>query len=292
MAEVRSVAANGIQIHAEFAGDGSLAPLVFLHGWLRSTDEWRHLFGPLSSVSPCIALDLPGFGRSDIPDAAYDIPFFRDTITAALDSLGLDRVRLVGHGLGGSVAFAIALAQPGRVEGIFAASPTVYPTPRRGLRTELFATSAIGRFYIERLFNRERVTELLLKQHFHEPLHVTDAIVDPIMTWLDRPGARLACWKSLVTDIDTGMKDQMSALRTPATIAWGYNDRVHPVDVGKEIERTLECVRLRQIPNCGYQSVEDRPASIARYLCTHFNLPYPQGVPDGHPTPDDAEYQG
>lgn len=289
MAEVRSVAANGIQLHAELAGAGSQAPLVFLHGWLRSTDEWRFLFGPLSTVAPCVALDLPGFGRSDIPDAAYDVPFFRDTVSAALDTLGLDQVRLVGHGLGGSVAFAIALANPGRVQGVFAASPTVYPTPRRGLRTAAFTTSALGRLYFEHLLNRERVTELLLKQHYHEPLHVTDEVVDPIMAWLDRPGARLAAWKSLVTDIDTGMKDQMTALQVPSAIAWGYNDRVHPVDVGKEIERTVEKVRLRQIPNCGYQSIEDRPASIARYLCTQFNLPYPQGVADGHPTPADAQ---
>lgn len=293
MATVRRVTANGVQLHVELAGEGSSPPLVFLHGWLRSSEEWRRLFPYLSTVAPCVAIDLPGFGQSDIPeDAPYDLPYFRDTIIAALDELKLDKVRLVGHGLGGSIAFAIALKQPERVVGVVAASPTVRPTPRAGLRANIFVKSALGKFYFERLFNRARLHDLLLATHYHEPLRVTDEVMDPINRWLERPGARTVAWKTLVTDLDTGMSEEIKALKTPSTIIWGYNDKVQPVDVGKQLEREIECVSLKQIPNSGYQTIEDRPASVARYLCARFDLPMPAGVPDGHPTPEEGDYAG
>ena len=290
MTAVRRVSANGIQLHTELQGEGSAPPLVFLHGWLRSSHEWRHLFGPLSTVSPCIALDLPGFGQSDIPDAAYDLPFFRDTVIGALDALGLDRVRLVGHGLGGTVAFAIALQQPSRVDGVVAASPTVHPTPRAGLRARALVRSPLGQVYFKHLLNKTRLREMLLGTHYHEPLRVTDEVMQPILTWLDRPGARDVAWKALCTDLDTGLSGAIGGLTVPSAVIWGYVDRIHPVDMGKQLEREVDCIALKQIPNVGYMAVEERPSSVARYLTDHFKLPMPSDVWDGQPYPEEGNY--
>lgn len=290
MTTVRRVSANGVQLHVEMAGEGSTTPIVFLHGWLRSTHEWRHLFPYLATVAPCYALDLPGFGQSDIPDADYDLPFFRDTVRAALDELKLGRVRLVGHGLGGAVAYAIALQDPARVEAVLACSPSVYPTPRAGLRAKLFVRTPVGKVYFERFFNKERLRELLLGTHFHEPLRVTDEVMDPILTWLARPGARTAAWKALLTDMDTGLKDEIKGLAVPSYAVWGYNDRIQPVDMGKLMDNEVDKITLKQIPNVGYQTVEDRPLSVCRFLVDLFRLPLPEGVPDGHPTPEEGDY--
>lgn len=290
MATVRRVTANGVQLHVEMAGEGSTTPIVFLHGWLRSSHEWRHMFGPMSTVAPCYSIDLPGFGQSDIPDASYDLDFFRDTVRAALDELGLKRVRLLGHGLGGAVAFALALQDPGRYEAIAACSPSVHPTTRAGLRARLLVRSAVGRIYFERFFRKEQLRTLLLGQHFHEPLRVTDEVMDPILATLSRPGARLALWKSLLTDMDTGLAASIGGLSVPSIVIWGYNDRIQPVDLGKKLDVEVEQIKLKQIPNVGYQTVEDRPLSVCRYVCAHFDLPLPEGILDGHPTPEEGDY--
>lgn len=290
MATVRRVTANGVQLHVEIAGEGSTPPIVFLHGWLRSTHEWRHIFPYLATVAPCYAIDLPGFGQSDIPDAAYDLDFFRDTILAALDELGLQKVRLLGHGLGGAVAFAIALKAPERVERVAAVSPSVYPTPRAGLRAKLLVRTPVGKVYFERFFRKEQLRKLLLGVHFHEPLRVTDEVMDPILTSLSRPGARAALWKSLLTDMDTGLAAGIKDLRVPSVVIWGYNDRIQPVDMGKKMDVEVDAIKLKQIPNVGYQAVEDRPLSVSRFVCEHFALPLPAGIPDGHPTPEEGDY--
>lgn len=290
MATVRRVTANGVQLYVEMAGEGSTTPIVFLHGWLRSTHEWRQIFPYMATVAPCYAIDLPGFGQSDVPDAAYDLAFFRDTILAALDELGLQRVRFLGHGLGGAIAFAIALKEPGRVEAISACSPSVYATPRAGLRAKLLVRTAVGKVYFERFFRKEQLRGLLLGPHYHEPLRVTDEVMDPILASLSRPGARLALWKTLLTDMDTGLADTIKSLTVPSIVIWGYNDRIQPVDMGKKMDVEVEAIKLKQIPNVGYQSIEDRPLSVCRYTCEHFKLPLPSGIPDGHPTPEEGDY--
>jgi len=290
MAMVRRVNASGVQLHVEMAGEGSRTPIVFLHGWLRSSHEWRLLFPHFATLAPCYAIDLPGFGQSDIPDAAYDLPFFRDTIAAALDGLGLSRVRLIGHGIGGAAAFALGIQSPERVESISACSPSVYHTTRAGLRARLLVRGPVGKVYFERFFHKQQLRDMLVNNHFHEPLHVTDEVMDPILTWLSRPGARTALWKTLMTDMDSGLSADIARLTVPSIAIWGYNDRIQPVDLGKRLDNEVECVKLKQIPNVGYQSVEDRPLSVARFTCAHFDLPLPEGIPDGHPTPEEGDY--
>ena len=93
-----------------------------------------------------------------------------------------------------------------------------------------------------------------------------------------------------MTDLDTGLADPIVGLTVPTALIWGYNDRVQPVDVGKELEREIKCISLKQIPNSRYQGIEERPASVARYLCAHLGLPLPAGIPDGHPTPEEGDY--
>lgn len=290
MAMVRRVNASGVQLHVEMAGEGAQTPIVFLHGWLRSSHEWRLLFPHFSKLAPCYAIDLPGFGQSDIPDAAYDLPFFRDSVAAAIDGLGLGKVRLVGHGIGGATAFALGLQSPDRVSAIATCSPSVYPTTRAGIRAKLLVRGPVGKVYFERFFRKEQLRDMLARNHFHEPLHVTDEVMDPILTWLSRPGARLALWKSLLTDMDSGLGAEIGGLKVPSIAIWGYNDRIQPVDLGKRLDNEVECVKLKQIPNAGYQTVEDRPLSVARFICTHFGLPLPEGIPDGHPTPEEGDY--
>src|SRR3954451_15156944 len=87
------------------AWDGEGAPLVLLHGLLDSSEGWSGLAQRTSR--PCIALDLGGFGGSDLPRAPR-IQAYAEDVAAALARLRICDATLVGHSLGGAFAAHVA----------------------------------------------------------------------------------------------------------------------------------------------------------------------------------------
>lgn len=105
---------DGLTLHFETEGRG--APVLLLHGLGGFAAVWRHNVPVLGRQARVIALDLPGFGRSSKPPGPYPLAFFVRTIEAFRRALGLERLILVGHSLGGAFAMAYALAYPARVD--------------------------------------------------------------------------------------------------------------------------------------------------------------------------------
>ena len=95
-------------------------PLVLLHGLFDSSEGWSPLCRRVSGA--CLAFDLPGFGCSDPPTQGSLAGYARD-IAEGLDVLGVDRMTLVGHSLGGAVAAALADLMPERVRALVLLAP-------------------------------------------------------------------------------------------------------------------------------------------------------------------------
>ena len=267
-------------LHVERAGDAG-PTLVLLHGWLRSVYAWRHLFAPLATVARVVAIDLPGFGRSPIVEGAYDHAFFADAVWAELE--GADDLHLVGHGLGGATAFAMALARPSSVRSIVAVSPTVLKTPLLGLRGRFVTSSIVARTWLG--VAPRRAIHHMLEPHFHDQAHLDKALLDEVMGSLERPGARSVAHRALVTDLGGALAERVADVTVPTTLIWGYNDRIQPLDVARTLSSRIRGAVLRQIPNTGYGALECRPRSVARYITDAIGLPLPAGIPDGHPAP-------
>ena len=97
-------------------------PLVCVHGAGMSSVVWMDAVRRLAPARRVIALDLPGHGQSDGWPLANgntsSIQTYRDAVGAVWQHLGLGRVVLVGHSMGGAVALACALLWPERVAGL------------------------------------------------------------------------------------------------------------------------------------------------------------------------------
>ena len=114
---------GGIRLNVAQAGDGE--PVLLLHGFPDNWRLWRHQMAALVGAGrKVIAPDLRGMGASDKPDGPdqYAIPIVAGDMVGVLDALGLERVSVVGHDWGASVAWAMALFAPERVEKLVAVS--------------------------------------------------------------------------------------------------------------------------------------------------------------------------
>lgn len=100
--EVRLSGGRRLQVRS-WGGTGR--PLVLLHGLLDDSEGWNRL--AQDTHRPCIAIDLPGFGGSDLPTRPR-ISGYAEAIVEGLESLDVRSCTLVGHSLGGAVAASVA----------------------------------------------------------------------------------------------------------------------------------------------------------------------------------------
>lgn len=107
------VQANGVGLHAAFAGRGR--PLVLLHGWPVTWYHWRRVLPALAERHLVVAPDLRGLGDSERAAGGYDKQNLAADVAALLDVLDVRDYALVGHDFGGSVACALAAAHRDRV---------------------------------------------------------------------------------------------------------------------------------------------------------------------------------
>lgn len=120
----RSVRVGAGRIHYLRAGSGATT-IVLLHGWPQSSHEWRRVMPLLADRFTVIAPDLPGIGGSTgpaggaaAPVAAFEKAALAHDIHAFVATLGARRVVLVGHDVGGMVAYAYARLYPDELAGV------------------------------------------------------------------------------------------------------------------------------------------------------------------------------
>jgi pimeloyl-ACP methyl ester carboxylesterase len=108
---------DGISIAYEARGEGSPA-LVFVHGWSCDRGYWAKQMATFAGRHRVVAVDLAGHGDSGAGREEWTIPAFGADVSAVVDALGLERVVLVGHSLGGDVIVEAARRLPGRIAGL------------------------------------------------------------------------------------------------------------------------------------------------------------------------------
>jgi len=129
--EHRYVDARGLRTHVAIAGAADADPVVLVHGWPQHWWIWREVIPPLVDAGyRCICPDLRGHGWTDAPSDGYEKEQFATDVLAALDELGVERFKLVGHDWGGFAGFLMALREPERVERFLALS-IIHPWIRR-----------------------------------------------------------------------------------------------------------------------------------------------------------------
>ncbi len=104
------------QWHFTLTGNLDLPPLLLLHGWMGSCEDYAEIIELLRSRFYCIAIDLPGHGKTEVigNDLGYNFVNTALGIIQLLDSLEIDRTSIAGYSFGGRLGLYLALEFPDR----------------------------------------------------------------------------------------------------------------------------------------------------------------------------------
>lgn len=135
----RVAAADGLSLNVlEWSDEG--VPLLLLHGFGNDAHVWDDFAPTVAPYYRTLAVDLRGHGDSDRdPERRYEYESFVRDLEAATAALGIERLVLVGHSLGGRVAMLFAGRHPERLAGlvIVDAGPELDPRGTTRIRLDV-----------------------------------------------------------------------------------------------------------------------------------------------------------
>lgn len=251
--EVRSkgmVLHDGSVVHYLEAGQGPV--LILIHGLGSSSAAWRDCIDSLAKSYRVLALDLPGYGKSDKPNADYSVEYQAGVVKEFIDYQGTGKVTLAGNSLGGWIAALAALKNPGTIESLILVDsaglrregdPPVKPVP---------ATKEEERQLLLAVFaNQSLVTEKLINDQWEYSKEVRPAVL-----------AAMAAFKTRPPFLDDRLKD----IKTPTLIIWGKQDKLIPVQTAGRFAKGIPGSRIVVIENAGHLPQVEQPEAFSRAL--------------------------
>jgi pimeloyl-ACP methyl ester carboxylesterase len=234
---------------------GSGAPTILIHGagWNSGCEHWALNIGPLSQHLRVLAIDCLNWGLGDVFDQEFSFAYLVDHVREFMDVLGVDRVNLVGHSMGGWISTLLCYESPNRVHkavNVAGGGTATRPLPQM-VEFEVPEPDDIRQWYA-------RMGDL-------DDIDV-DELAAAAIQKRDLPGHREAFAKVMrhMTDPLTRQRyntlRRLPFIRVPTLVLWGRDDRVNSLEeVGLPTARGIPGAKLIVYENTGHALPWEQP---------------------------------
>ena len=286
---------------------GQGPPILLLHGMACDHTTWLPIIDRLAARHTVVAPDLLGHGQSDKPRADYSVGGYANGMRDLLTVLGIDRVTVVGHSLGGGVAMQFAYQYPERTERLALIAPggmgsEVTPIIRAvtlpGFHTAMGLVTLPGvRHVLGGAMRRLNGLDHATLRDLGEVADIIDHMKDPrerralahvVRACIDLRG-------QIITMVDRAYLSQ----EMPMCFIWGEDDRVIPAKHAEHARQAAPESRVHVLPGVGHFPHKDAPHATADLLhdfvvetkpASHHKARWrallTHGAPDGRRIPD------
>jgi pimeloyl-ACP methyl ester carboxylesterase len=249
--------------HYELGGERSGQPVVLVHGFSVPYFIWDPTFEFLTKSGFCVLrYDLFGRGYSDRPQARYDIDTFCGQLRELLDTLGFERVILIGLSLGGPISATFTTRYPERIQKLVLIDPA-------GARSVVLLKSAVAEIMPGisgllpgQLRSGPRTKEF--ESDFYDPENLK-AFTEKYMVQLKYKGFT----RAILATIRHGMLGDFSDTYrqighggTPVMLLWGRDDKTVPFAQSDIIREAIPQVEFHAFEHCGHIPHCEKPEEV------------------------------
>ena len=262
--EVDGLPVNYVDIEPR-AQPADREPVVFVHGLGGQWQNWLENLPRVAQERRVLALDLPGFGLTPMPDERISISGYGRFVDAFCTALGLDQVALVGNSMGGYITAEIAIQFPARVSRLVlvsaagVSSADVLQAPILTAGRAITALTAYGSARERELAARPLARHMTLALVARHPrLLKADFAYEGFYKGASKPGftdALRAC-------LDYDFRDRLPDVHVPTLIVWGEKDAIIPARDANEFERLIADSRKVVMRDTGHVPMAERPKAF------------------------------
>ena len=239
---------DSLQIAYSESGKGS-STLVFIHGLGSNLKAWEKNIKSLQKNYRCIALDLPGYGKSRKGNYDFDMTFFANAINAFIQKKKLKNVVLVGHSMGGQISVHTLLQKNKNITKLVLLAPAGF---------ERFSQQEYDwfkNFYTANLIKMTTDQQIVknFELNFHQMPEDARYMVDDRME-LKADEKEYDFYCNMIPQCVMGMLnepvfEQLRKIEIPTLIIYGENDQLIPNSIFHPKLTTLK------IANAGHQEI-------------------------------------
>ncbi|MDO8655287.1 MAG: alpha/beta hydrolase [bacterium] len=244
-----------IQVHYNEAGQGEA--LLILHGWGASSESWILLQRALSKEGfRVIAIDLPGFGRTNPPAVAWGVQEYANFVERFVSAIGLDKFFLLGHSFGGQIAISFTVEHQELVKKLILAAPPGIRRPP-GAKEKLLAA-----------FSKVLNVVLLAvpSQNLRDRFRAAAYRLIRRRDYVKAEGVMREVMQRVIRE---DLFSIFSQIRVPTLIVWGDDDKLVPVQDAYALLREIPHSAVEIIPGAGHAPHLKTPEKLSQ-LVTKF----------------------
>ena len=267
-----TVEVDGMKVNYKDTGPKDAPVLLLLHGFGSSLQTWDDWSAQLESDYRVIRLDLPGFGLtggSPISDYSEenDVAF----LTHFTDKLEIHHLSVIGHSMGGKMAWSFAASNPERTKALVLMAPDGFPEAKDiGTKPyEMPAIMGLMNYFLPKYFVKKS-----LESAFADVTVLDDALLNRYYDFLRAPGVRRAILERSNQTIYTDPVSRLKSISAPTLLIWGEEDQMIPSSNAKNYSNFLSNSTTVIIPNLGHLLQEEQPQKgllqVIKFLDEHY----------------------
>jgi pimeloyl-ACP methyl ester carboxylesterase len=264
----RPVEVSGRRVNVLDTG-GSGPPLLFLHGWSSNWQIFLLNIAAFMETHRCLAVDLPGFGASDMPADDISINGYAKCVDAVCDQLGVETVSVVGNSMGGFIGAELALSYDTRVERLVLVSAAglstehLAQTPAVVLARLTTAGLPLTQRFESYVVRRPRLRRAAMQWVLRYPERLSVPLTQELVLSFGKPGF-VPALKAL---LQYSYRDRLAAMEMPVLIVWGRNDLLVPVGDAERYRRLIgDNARVEIFEDTGHAPMIERPSRFNSLL--------------------------